>query len=177
MPVTGYRLYGALWQEVFGRSLQDPPRLRATQLLAALPSFSRLKLLREKDDDWVIEDKSDPVRIERKKGHRVIEIFEGALRGQGHTHTRRQKIQGWEERVHESDATVYDVAKLEKILEREIVLRDITGEDIINSGKYQRGGNGVRGKVELIVHNGHAWSKGLHFPESREVHFYEGDVW
>ena len=54
---------------------------------------------------------------------------------------------------------------------------NIAGEDIYNSGKNQRGGNGVRGKVELIVHNGHAWSKDLHFPQSREVHFYEGDVW
>ena len=25
--------------------------------------------------------------------------------------------------------------------------------------------------------SGHAWSKDLHFPQSREVHFYEGDVW
>ena len=66
---------------------------------------------------------------------------------------------------------------LEKILKREIVLRDIAGEDIYNSGKYQRGCNGVRGKVELIVHNGHAWSKDLHFPQSREVHFYDCDVW
>ena len=33
------------------------------------------------------------------------------------------------------------------------------------------------GKIELIVHNGHAWSKDLHFPQSREVHFYKGDVW
>jgi len=48
---------------------------------------------------------------------------------------------------------------------------------IYNSGKYQYGGNGVRGKVELIVHNGPAWSNDLHFPQSREVHFYEGDVW
>ena len=39
------------------------------------------------------------------------------------------------------------------------------------------GGQWVRGKEELIVHNGHAWSKDLHFPQSREVHFYEGDVW
>jgi len=31
--------------------------------------------------------------------------------------------------------------------------------------------------VEFIVHNGHAWSKDLHFPQSREVHIYEGDVW
>ena len=93
------------------------------------------------------------------------------------TPTRRQKIQEWEEGVHKSGATVEDVADLEKILKRAIVLRDIAGEDIYNSGKYQRGGNGVRGKVEQIVQNGHAWSKDLHFPQSREVHFYEGDVW
>ncbi|MEW8615753.1 MAG: hypothetical protein AB2610_21560, partial [Candidatus Thiodiazotropha sp.] len=213
--------------------------VRATQLLAALPEGNfilRLKFLRENDDDWVLEDKFDPVRTERKKGQGVIEIsrdtkpgvltgidsvfyqnaypvtavayglypirdpdpanlaplrdgnlncvaqrvvehFEGTLRGQGLTPTRRQKIQEWEERVHKSGATVEDVADLEKILKRAIVLRDIAGEDIYNSGKYQRGGNGVRGKVELIVHNGHAWSKDLHFPQSREVHFYEGDVW
>ncbi|MEW8688957.1 MAG: hypothetical protein AB2556_24325 [Candidatus Thiodiazotropha sp.] len=69
------------------------------------------------------------------------------------------------------------MAKLEKILKRAIILRDIAGENIYNSGKYQRGGNGVRGKVELICHNGHAWSKDLHFPQSREAHIYEGDVW
>ena len=33
---------------------------------------------------------------------RVAEHFEGAFRWQGLTPTRRQKIQGWEERVHES---------------------------------------------------------------------------
>ena len=45
--------------------------VRATQLLAALLEGSfilRLKFLREKDDDWVLEDKFDPVRTERKKG-------------------------------------------------------------------------------------------------------------
>ena len=45
--------------------------VRATQLLAALPEGNfilRLKFLRENDDDWVLEDKSDPVRTERKKG-------------------------------------------------------------------------------------------------------------
>ena len=107
----------------------------------------------------------------------VVEHFQGTLRGQGLTPTRRQKIQEWEEGVHKSGATIEDVADLEKILKRAIVLRDIAGEDIYNSGKYQRGGNGVRGKVELIVHYGHAWSKDLHFPQSREVHFYEGDIW
>ena len=105
---------------------------------------------------------------------RVVEHFEGTLRGQGLTPTRRQKIQEWEEGVHKSGATIEDVADLAK---RAIVLRDIAAEDIYNSGKCQRGGNGVRGKVELIVHNGHAWSKHLHFTQSREVNFYEGDVW
>ena len=43
--------------------------VRATQLLATLPEGNfilRLKFLREPDDDWVLEDKFDPVRIERK---------------------------------------------------------------------------------------------------------------
>ncbi|GCB74384.1 hypothetical protein scyTo_0003474 [Scyliorhinus torazame] len=108
---------------------------------------------------------------------RVVEHFEGALRGQGLTPTRRQKIQEGEEKVHETGAAIGDVAELEKVLKRAIILRDIAGEDIYNSGKYQFGGNGVRGKVELICHNGHAWSKDLHFPQSREVYIYEGDVW
>ena len=51
--------------------------VRATQLLAALPEGTfilSLKFLREKDDDWVLEDKFDPVQTERKKGQWVIEI-------------------------------------------------------------------------------------------------------
>ena len=104
-------------------------------------------------------------------------MFKGSLRGQGLTLARRRKIQGWGERVHNIVATVEEVADLEKILKRAIVLRVIADEVIYDSGKYRFGGNGVRGKVELIVHNGHAWSKDLHFPQSREVHVYEGDVW
>ena len=108
---------------------------------------------------------------------RVVKHFEGALLVPGLTPTRRQKIQGWEERVHESGAIVDDVAELEKILERAIVLRDIAGEDNHNSGRYGRGGNGGHPPIELIVHNGHAWSNDLYFPQSKEVHFYKGDVW
>ena len=108
---------------------------------------------------------------------RVVEHFEGALRGQGLMPAWRQKIQEWEERVRETGASVDNVAGLEKSLKQAIVLRDIAGEDIYNSGKYQRGGNGDRGIVELICHNGHAWPKDLHFPQSREVHIYEGNVW
>ena len=175
--------------------------VRATQLLAVLPGGTefllRIKFLREEaEDEWVLEDKFDQVRAERKKGQgvvevsryikpgvltgidsvfyqnaypvtavvyglypvrdpdpanlapfrdgdlnclvqRVVEHFEGALRGQGLTPTRRHKIQEWEEKVHETGATVDDVAELEKILKRAIILRDIAGEDILNSGKYQ----------------------------------------
>ncbi|MEW8686486.1 MAG: hypothetical protein AB2556_11800 [Candidatus Thiodiazotropha sp.] len=31
--------------------------------------------------------------------------------------------------------------------------------------------------IELVCHDRHAWPKDLHFPRSREVHIYEGDVW
>ncbi|MEW8689312.1 MAG: hypothetical protein AB2556_26110, partial [Candidatus Thiodiazotropha sp.] len=88
---------------------------------------------------------------------RVVEFFEGALRGQGLTPTRRHKIQEREKRIHEGGATVGDVAELEKILKRAISLRDIAGENIYDSGKNQRSGNGV----ELICHNSHAWPKHL----------------
>ena len=103
---------------------------------------------------------------------RVVDHFKGALRGQGltPTPTRRQSKQKWEERVHESGATVEDMAELEKILKSGIILRDNAGEDIYNSGKYGRGGNGGHQPINLIYHNGHAWSKVLHFPQTREVH-------
>ena len=39
------------------------------------------------------------------------------------------------------------------------------------------GGNGKCRPIELLCHNGHAWPEDLHFPQSREVHIYEGDVW
>ena len=65
---------------------------------------------------------------------RVVEHFEGALRGQGLTQTRRQKMQEWEERGRETGATVDDVAKLEKILKRVIILKDIAGKGVYNSG-------------------------------------------
>ncbi|MEW8389930.1 MAG: hypothetical protein AB2660_20660, partial [Candidatus Thiodiazotropha sp.] len=209
---------------------------RATRLLDNLPEggfLLKLKFLRElQDGDWVVEDKFDPVRAERRKGQavvdisrdtkpgvltgidkvfyqkaypvtavayslypirdpdpanlaplrdgdlncvaqRVVEHFEGAMRGQGLTPARRQKIQEWEGRVHIGGATVDDVAELEKILKRAIILRDIAGEDIYNSGKFQSRG----ADIQLIYHNGHAWPKDLHFPQSREVHIYEGDVW
>ena len=53
--------------------------VRATQLLAALPGGTelllRIKFLREKaEDDWVLEDKFDPVWAEQKKGQGVVEV-------------------------------------------------------------------------------------------------------
>ena len=102
---------------------------------------------------------------------RVVEHFEGPLRGQGLTPARRRKIQEWENGVYEGGATVDDVAELEKIPKRAIILRDIAGKDIYNNGKYRPRG----ADMELIVHSGHACPKDLHFPQSREVYFYEGE--
>ena len=142
---------------------------RVARLLDSLPECEfllKLKFLREKaEDDWVLEDKFDPVRAERQKGQGVIEVsqdtkpgvltgidnvfyqnaypvtavayglypirdpdpanlaplrdgdlncvaqgvvehFEGALRGQGLTPTRRHKIREWEERVRETGTMV-----------------------------------------------------------------------
>ena len=98
----------------------------------------------------------------------VVEHFEGALRGQGLTPARRRKLQDWEWRVRQTGASIDAVAELEKILKRAIILSDIAG------GKHGRGGHRP---IELICHNGHAWTKDSHFPQSREVHIYEGNVW
>ena len=104
---------------------------------------------------------------------RVIQHFEGAQRGQGLTPARRQKIEEWEARVHEVGATLQDVAGLEKLLKRAVIVRDITGAELYNSGKYQ----GWHRSVELTLHNGHAWGADLHFPQAREVVIYEREVW
>ncbi|MEW8687813.1 MAG: hypothetical protein AB2556_18535 [Candidatus Thiodiazotropha sp.] len=64
---------------------------------------------------------------------RVVEHIEGALRGQGLLPARCQKIQEWEERVHRGGATVDDVAELERIFKRAIILRDIAGENIYDT--------------------------------------------
>ena len=104
---------------------------------------------------------------------RVMEHFEGALRGHGLTETRRRKITEWEEEVHDRGATVDDVANLEKILKRPIVLQDIAGESIYDSKKYRH----TNRVIELIYHNGHAWNKDLHFPIARKVQIYDGDMW
>ena len=94
----------------------------------------------------------------------VADHFTGALRGQRLTPSRRRKIQEWEERVHENGASVEDVTDLEKILKRAIDLWETAGEVIYDSGKYRFGGNGVGGKVDLTVHNGHACPTIFTFP-------------
>lgn len=70
----------------------------------------------------------------------MIEHFKGALRGQGLTDIRCQKIQEWEARAHEHGA-MDDFADLEKILKRAIVFKDIACRDIYDSGKYVGSGN------------------------------------
>ena len=49
----------------------------------------------------------------------------------------------WEAIVHECWATVHDIANLEKILKRAIILMDIAGGDSYNSRKYASGGKDV----------------------------------
>ena len=90
------------------------------------------------------------------------------------TEARRNKIEAWEVKVRNSGATLVDVSNLEKILRRAIIVRDIAGVDILNSGKY-RASRWTH--LEVVLHNGHAWGANLHFPQAREVHIYEGDVW
>ena len=99
--------------------------------------------------------------------------FKNAIEGQGLTAARVRAIEAWEQRVHETGAAIEEVAVLENILKRVIIIRDIAGEGIFNSGKYQYRGR----KVELIAHNSHAWGKDLHFPAARQVEYYEGNVW
>ena len=101
---------------------------------------------------------------------RVVKHFEGA---QGLTPAGRQKIEEWEARVHEAGSTLQDVAGLEKLLKRAVIVRDITGADLYNSGKYQGGHR----SIELTLHNGDAWGADLHFPQAREVVIYESDAW
>ena len=107
-------------------------------------------------------------------GRHIIEHFEATKRGQGLIPARRQKITKWEALVHNGGATLQDVTGLEKILKRAIVVCDITGADLYNSGKYQHSG---WKSIALTLHDGHAWGKNLQFPQAREVVIYEGDVW
>ena len=63
---------------------------RAALFLQSLPEgveyFLRIKFIWERDEgDWVVEDKIEPVRVERRKGQRAVEISPetrpGALTG------------------------------------------------------------------------------------------------
>jgi len=71
---------------------------------------------------------------------RVVDHFEGALKGQGLSPARRQKIREWEERVHTSLDPRSMMWLNWKRFSRAIIIQDIADE------------------VELIYHNGHAWS-------------------
>lgn len=110
---------------------------------------------------------------------RVIEHYDGLLRGNGLTENRKSKIKEWEQEVHDSGASIESVSKLETILKRSIIIKDIIGQSIYDSGKYQKDGNRAHshGKIELIMHNEHAWNAALQFPRTKNICFYEGDVW
>ncbi|CAG8833559.1 31001_t:CDS:2, partial [Gigaspora margarita] len=104
----------------------------------------------------------------------VIEHFDQAKRGHGLTKICRQKINNWEKKMRIPGARVQDVAELEKILKRPITLLDITHGTIFNSKKYQLG---KYEEIEMVVHNGHAFSQNQHFPKDRMVEYYKGDTW
>ena len=98
----------------------------------------------------------------------VIDYFKESTRGDGLTEARKEKINKWEEQVHEHGATIKDLKKLESFIERSIIVKDITGRDLYNTGKYRR-----YKKIEIIQHNEHAWSKNIQFPKIRKVKFFE----
>ena len=55
--------------------------------------------------------------------------------------------------------------------------RSSCGTSLVKTSTTAESTRGVAMGSGIIVHNGHAWSKDLHFPESREVHFYKCYVW
>ncbi|CAG8835930.1 7730_t:CDS:2, partial [Gigaspora margarita] len=105
---------------------------------------------------------------------RVIEHFDQAKRGYGLTKIRRQKINDWEKKMRIPGARVHDIAELKKILKRPITLLDITHGIIFNSKKYR---SGKYEEIEIVVHNGHAFSRNQHFPRDQMLEYYKGDTW
>ena len=105
---------------------------------------------------------------------RVMEHFEGALRGQGH------------------DGRTYrggrrEFTKVVQLLttwlnwKRSSSGRSSYGTLPVRTSTTVEGMVGAEmvatGPPSSLYHNGHAWFKDLYFPQSREYHFYEGDVW
>ena len=76
--------------------------------------------------------------------------------------------------MRQPGARVEDVAELEKILKRPITLHDITHGVIFNSGKYR---TGRFEEIEMVVHNGHAFSRNHHFSRDRMVEYYNDNAW
>ncbi|MEW8688757.1 MAG: hypothetical protein AB2556_23315, partial [Candidatus Thiodiazotropha sp.] len=63
------------WQGLYALWRLPPVAARLYSLLPALKNESGLKFLREQQEgEWAVEDKFDPVRVERKKGQTIIEI-------------------------------------------------------------------------------------------------------
>jgi len=63
---------------------------------------------------------------------------------------------------------------LEKILKQLITLHDITHGVIFNSGKYR---TDRFEEIEMVVHNGHAFSRNHHFSRDRMVEYYNDNAW
>ena len=76
--------------------------------------------------------------------------------------------------MRQPGARVEDVAELEKILKKPIKLLDITHRTIFNSEKYR---TGRFEEIEMVVYNGHAFSRNQHFPKDRMVEYYNDNAW
>ena len=85
------------------------------------------------------------------------------------TEARRVKIKDWEVEDRESGASLQDVSGLGRILKRAIIIRDIAGVDLLNSGKKYRVNRLT--PIEVVLHNGHAWGANLHFPQVEKSTF------
>ncbi|CAG8726894.1 45370_t:CDS:2 [Gigaspora margarita] len=101
------------------------------------------------DEKFLVREVRAQSEVERLDStKRVIEHFDQAKRGYELTKIRAQ---------------VHDIAELKKILKRPITLLDITHD------KYE--------EIEIVVHNGHAFSRNQYFSRDRIVEYYKGDTW
>ncbi|PKK75346.1 hypothetical protein RhiirC2_773708 [Rhizophagus irregularis] len=105
-------------------------------------------------------------RIQEPDTQQVIGHFEKSKREYDLTSIRKQKISTWKKRMRQPGARIEDVAELEKILKRPIKLLDITHRTIFNSKKYR---TERFEEIEMVVHNGHTFSRNHHFPRDRMI--------
>ena len=85
---------------------------------------------------------------------------------------RHQEIQDWQGRVHVIGVTVGDLVDLVKILKWAIILHNMTKKYITTANSWAS-----MGSWSPIIHIGHVLPIDVHFPQSREVCFYDSNFW